>query len=446
MSSEKTFVPMYDLEHLDKDQKAKYYSDACDYLGIPANLNLLAFIFMNQGDAGRHEVLYAKKGATDIIRQNRGITTVSLEVTQIGIPGQICFTVRGRDKNGREEYAIGAASIDGLRGKALSDAIMTAQTRAARRMTLQFVGGGVLDETEIQDQTTTLINNVALDAIQIQPVVLPNVEPGLVVETTPTETQKAAREALGTVKLDTLAKAAGERLSDYPNLPTEYVAYPTMAELAATLPSDNPLVIAATAEVKPPTQRKRKPAGITLNTPEQEAEQVAVNKKLDDIQATIAGKPLAGSSAVEHSADNRATAGSIPAPPTISVSPSADIPQSQPAPTQVDSAKPVEPPKVEKLLNEEQEKEVRARLAKYRNEILPGKPPAGGNMVPIEGIGGVEIQLRTFVSKFNPAKPSSKQWDFIDWKRFLDFFDDVVKNEGATALVHHIQKAIGAIK
>jgi hypothetical protein len=221
------------------------------------------------------------------------------------------------------------------------------------------------------------------------------------------------------------------------------VAYPTMAELAATLPPDNPLVIAATAEVKPPTQRKRKPAGITLNTPEQEAEQVAVNKKLDDIQATIAGKPLAGSSAVEHSADNRATAGSIPAPPTISVPE-----QVSPAvPIQVDSAaKPVEPPKVEKLLNEEQEKEVRARLAKYRNEILPGKPPTGGSMVPIEGIGGVEIQLRTFVSKFNPAKPSSKQWDFTDWKRFLDFFDDVVKHEGATALVHHIQKAIGAIK
>src|SRR5229473_4213222 len=98
-----TFIPMYDLEHLGEDQKATYYRDACNFLGIPANLNLLAYIEMVVGDSGRHLVLYAKKGATDLIRQTRGISTTSLEAIKDLVPGQVCFIAVGRDTNGREE-------------------------------------------------------------------------------------------------------------------------------------------------------------------------------------------------------------------------------------------------------------------------------------------------------------------------------------------------------
>lgn len=436
----RAFVPMYDLEHLDKDQKAKYYSNACEFLGIPANLNLLAFINMVVGDSGRHEVLYAKKGATDLIRQNRGISTTSLEALKDLIPGQVCFIAVGKElTTGREERAVGTADIEGLRGKDLSDAIMIAQTRATRRMTLQFVGGGILDESEIPSNKTALVNSSPLDAITAQPVVSPNPTPSVVeppafevydrdvvrkleqqmaenaqgsnVFMPPSPAQKAAQDALAAVKPAILAAAAGEN-------------FKTVAELAATLPADNPLAQVVAPTVEPPKQRKRKQSGLTLNTPEQEAANTEADKKIDEIAAAIAGGPaLAQASSA------------APAPTQVNVA----------VPLQVSSvlpAQPVQPPVVEKLLTPEQEKEIKERLAKYRNEILPG----AGGMVPVDKIGGVEIQLRKYVAQFCPAKPSSKTWTYEDWKNFVGFFDNMVATIGAVGLVQHIQKAIGIIK
>lgn len=422
------FVPMYDLEHLDENQRASYYKDACDLLGIPANLNLLAYISMTVGDTGRHLVLYAKKGATDLIRQNRGISTTALEAIKDLVPGQVCFVAVGRDKENREERAIGTASIEGLRGKDLSDAIMIAQTRATRRMTLQFVGGGVLDESELPSNTTSLTNsNAALDAIITQPVVVPNSTPSVVeppaleemrhpalasfenpaglrgvndfltikkYEVEPTPAQKEAQAALASVKPEALVVAAGE-------------SFKTVADLAKSLPADNPL--AQIAAVEPPKQRKRKQAPQDAPVPE----------TAQDPQAAEFAKAAEALLAAAHAV--------ISAPVQT---PQQNLP-----------AQPVQPPVVEKLLNPEQEKEVKERLAKYRNEILPM-----GGMVPVDKIGGVEVQLRTFVGKFNPEKKSSKLWNFQDWNKFLDFFDDIVKIHKAEGLVKYIQQAIGIIK
>jgi hypothetical protein len=121
------------------------------------------------------------------------------------------------------------------------------------------------------------------------------------------------------------------------------------------------------------------------------------------------------------------------------MSASAVILESQQSPTL--PAQPVQPPTVQKLLNPAQEAEIRSRMEKYRNEILPG-----GGMVPIASIGGVEIQLRKFVGQFNPAKTSSKTWDYRDWIKFIDVFDNIVKASGASGLVNYIQKTIGIIK
>jgi hypothetical protein len=54
-----------------------------------------------------------------------------------------------RDRSGREDSALGAVSIQGLRGGALADAWMKAETKAKRRATLSLVGLGFLDESEI---------------------------------------------------------------------------------------------------------------------------------------------------------------------------------------------------------------------------------------------------------------------------------------------------------
>jgi hypothetical protein len=465
--SNANFAPMYDLERLDADQKSQYYRDACSFLGIPANLNLLAFINANVGDTGRHEVLYAKKGATDFIRESRGITTLSLQAIPNFVPGQVCFVASGRDKNGRDEYAVGAASIDGLTGKALSDAIMTAQTRATRRMTLQFVGGGILDESELPEGLlTTPLSSVnaeatrALDAITTQPVVSPNatasvVDPPMlwtrpgcidslppshdpnaarVLEPTPgekiseyhdyrsmtetfnpTSAQKAAQDALSKVSTDVLMKQAGEKVALLtPQERKDFVAalsttetFKDIKDLAATLPAGNPLAQAVAPAPEAPRQRKRKPA----DEPQTHGEGLNASNPLASYAKEIG----------------------------VPVSPSADIPAVSPvADTPTLPAQPVEPPKVQKKLKPEEEKEIRARLGKYRNEILPA-----GKMEPIANVGGVEVQLRTFVQKFYPDKPSSKTWDYADWAYLLNYFDETVKNSGAEGLVQVMQKKIG---
>lgn len=427
------FVPQYDLERLDADQKTRYYSDACEFLGIPAHLNLLAFIFMNVGDTGRHEVLYAKKGATDFIRDSRGITTVSLEPIKDFVAGQVCFIAAGlQESTKRKEFAVGAASIEGLTGKALSDAIMTAQTRATRRMTLQFVGGGILDESELPEGlVTTPLASVnpeairALDAITTQPVVHPNqsspvLEPPSSVSfpmseiMKPTEAQIAAQVALASVKPEVLAKASGENSvlgspqdrKDFVDALRQTETFKNIKDLAATLPADNPLAQAAAPEA--PRQRKRKTAEDAVPVPPE------LLAKLTDPALQSPSNPAGFKG----------------------VSPSADIPQSQPSTTL--PARPVEPPKVEKKLKPEEEKEIRARLGKYRNEILPA-----GKMEPIAEVGGVEVQLRTFVQKFYPDKPSSKTWDYADWAYLLNYFDETVKNSGAEGLVKAMQQKIG---
>jgi hypothetical protein len=309
-----------------------------------------------------------------------------------------------------------AESVDSVIRRAAEGVASRSALSAARR--------GVAPKSE----EITFKEYAGLDLITTQPVVLPNPEPSVVEpppfegplfppeqveaigkalglpnlkqkdvvciqqDAEPTPAQKDAQAALATVKPQALANAANEAFVD-------------MAALAKTLPTDHPLAqIAAPAETP---KRKRK-----------------------------------------QTADAQTPAENLP------VSPSVVIPESQPSPTlgtltttvavQVTPtlpAQPVEPPKVEKLLTPEQEKEIKERLAKYRNEILPA-----GGMVPVDQIGGVEIQLRKFVAQFNPAKPSSKTWDYMDWRRFVDFFDDVVKVNGPAALVQHIQQKIGIAK
>ena len=177
------FIPMYDLEKLNETDRQQYYLAACEYLGLPPELNVLAFHFMDQGDGARKLILYAKRGATDIIRNNLGISVVGLTKDQNA--HEVTWVATGKNKDGRTEMSSGSKSIDGLRGKALEDAIAWAQTKALRRMTLQFAGGGILDETEIAEPTTMNIAQApSLAQAAAQPTVQPNAAPGKLFENT----------------------------------------------------------------------------------------------------------------------------------------------------------------------------------------------------------------------------------------------------------------------
>jgi len=176
--TKKKFTPIIgDLEHLNEAKRNQYVLDVCEFLGVPPELGLITLTFMDSGDGKRNLICYVGKGATDIIRNACGIDVD--EATESNGPGYVGWKVKGHDKTGRHEVAVGAVSIDGLRGTAVANAVMVAHTKGMRRMTLQFAGGGFLDVTELSEKTTDIVNSSqSLASIAAQPSVGPNAQAG----------------------------------------------------------------------------------------------------------------------------------------------------------------------------------------------------------------------------------------------------------------------------
>ena len=91
--------------------------------------------------------LYAKKDATDQLRSIHGISVYRLERDVTA--DTVDVTAYGRDRTGREDASLGSVPITNLKGEALANAKMKAETKAKRRLTLSLAGMGWLDETEV---------------------------------------------------------------------------------------------------------------------------------------------------------------------------------------------------------------------------------------------------------------------------------------------------------
>src|SRR5678816_1140791 len=64
------------------------------------------------------------------------------------VEGVYTVTAYARDSANRVDSAIGAVPIENLKGEAKANAMMKAETKAKRRVTLSICGLGMLDETE----------------------------------------------------------------------------------------------------------------------------------------------------------------------------------------------------------------------------------------------------------------------------------------------------------
>lgn len=153
--AKKTFKPILgDLANLSKEEQAAYVLAVCSFLDVPAELGLVDLILLDSGDGQRKLTLYVKKGATDIIRENRSISIDELQ--ESNGDGYVGWKVKGHNKDGRTEMAAAAVSIKGMSPQQAADRVAFAQTKAMRRLTLQFAGGGFLDESEIHETTTSI--------------------------------------------------------------------------------------------------------------------------------------------------------------------------------------------------------------------------------------------------------------------------------------------------
>ncbi len=143
-----------DISSLTPAQKIDYYNAFCRYVGLNAITQPFAILKMKDNK----EVLYAKKEATEQLRSLKGISITQLTGDLVG--GVIYkVTAVGQNAQGRTDAATGAVSVKGLQGEALANAIMKAESKAKRRLTLSLSGLGMMDESEIETVPGAVVVN-----------------------------------------------------------------------------------------------------------------------------------------------------------------------------------------------------------------------------------------------------------------------------------------------
>lgn len=131
-----------DLAGLSSIEKVTHIKNVCESLG----LNPLTKPFQLLKFQGK-EVMYTTKDATEQLRKNNHVSITSIETKMID--GIYIVIANAALPNGRTDSSTGVISVKGLIGDAMANAMMKAETKSKRRVTLSICGLGCLDETEI---------------------------------------------------------------------------------------------------------------------------------------------------------------------------------------------------------------------------------------------------------------------------------------------------------
>lgn len=134
-----------DLAKMTPKERVSFYWRTCESLGLNPLTRPFEYINLD----GKL-TLYTRKDATDQLRRINGVTVTGLRREKDDDLGLLTVYATGRDHTGREDEASGVVFVKGLAGNALANAVMKAETKAKRRLTLSLVGLGFLDESEIE--------------------------------------------------------------------------------------------------------------------------------------------------------------------------------------------------------------------------------------------------------------------------------------------------------
>jgi hypothetical protein len=439
------FVPIYDLAKLSEEERNAYYLRVCEHFKIPADLNLLEFIWMDSGDSLRKLVLYCKKGGTDILRANLGISVDSMEKEIT--PDLVIFTAKGHDHTGRTDLAVGSAVIKNLSGQKLEYAIQTAQTRATRRLTLQFAGGGLLDESEVM---SGVVNNnpfasPALSQLAAPPEVpKPNMEKGKDI----TE-QQAANEKVNK-QIDSIVAACqtgGPVLDPETLLP---------AELPKRRPGPRRSVLNSPPNWQLKPEEEVSPSADILESKRTEtfqelAEQITDPVVLETAQQLVKSDPL-----LQHLQESKSE---LPSPKQAEeLRPkSGDLMESKQISEEIKLTKELqenflkttilfdEPGIAQELRQSlggllpspKEAEELRPKLYHYIDVLT-----TEGGMIPSENIGGGYNKLNAFVLKTKGV--DLKNLSITGWNELFAFFEENLMVNGAKELVRHIDSVVEA--
>lgn len=132
-----------DLTQLSATDRVTYYNAVCSSVGLNPLTKPFEYIQLN----GKL-TLYARKDATDQLRSLHGVAIVIL--SREILDDVYVVTARATLPNGRTDESVGAVTIGGLKGDNKANALMKAESKAKRRVTLSICGLGMLDETELE--------------------------------------------------------------------------------------------------------------------------------------------------------------------------------------------------------------------------------------------------------------------------------------------------------
>lgn len=160
-----------DLSKLSEAQRNEYYLKVCHEVGL--NPLTRPFDYIELGPPGNKKlVLYLNKGGADQLRRVLGISIYKIESKTEN--ETFIVTAYARDASGREDTSTGAVSLkpekkdwktgiisyEYLQGENLANALLKAETKAKRRVTISMGGLGMLDESEIDSIRTVSPNDV----------------------------------------------------------------------------------------------------------------------------------------------------------------------------------------------------------------------------------------------------------------------------------------------
>ncbi|MBK8694469.1 MAG: hypothetical protein IPN17_19850 [Deltaproteobacteria bacterium] len=132
-----------DLSGLGPSERARFYVQMCEGLGLNPHAQPFAFLRLN----GK-EILYATRGATDQLAAMHRVTREIIDGPKvIDLAGtKLVYAVcKASMPNGRFETATATVPLTDP-----VNVLMKAETKAKRRATLSLLGLGVLDELEIE--------------------------------------------------------------------------------------------------------------------------------------------------------------------------------------------------------------------------------------------------------------------------------------------------------
>lgn len=136
-------ILLQDLSGLTPIEKVNYLNSVC----LTTGLNPLTKPIQIMKFQGK-EIPYFTKDATEQLRKINKVSITNLE-TKLHDGGLYVVTAHASTPDGRQDSSTGAIVIGGLKGDALANAMMKAETKAKRRVTLSICGLGFIDECEV---------------------------------------------------------------------------------------------------------------------------------------------------------------------------------------------------------------------------------------------------------------------------------------------------------